>query len=78
MSLKNSLHSSIEIYEACFNSGVGLGSFLGSGTTTKIAASLGRNSIGYEIGFNRENWKQIIKKKIESGENKHTAIFSYH
>ena len=37
--------------------------FLGSGTTCKIASELGRNSIGYEIGFNRENWKQIIKKK---------------
>lgn len=52
--------------------------FLGSGTTTKVAASLGRNSIGYEIGFNRENWKQIIKKKIESGEKKYNAVFNYH
>lgn len=51
--------------------------FLGSGTTCKIASELGRNSIGYEIGFNRENWKQIIKKKIESGTKKYPAKFNY-
>ena len=34
--------------------------FLGSGTTTKVAASLGRNSIGYEI--NRE-YLSVIKEK---------------
>lgn len=51
--------------------------FLGSGTTCKIASELGRNSIGYEIGFNRENWKQIIKKKIESGTKKYPAKFIY-
>lgn len=51
--------------------------FLGSGTTCKIASELGRNSIGYEIGFNRENWKQIIKEKIESGIKKYPAKFIY-
>lgn len=51
--------------------------FLGSGTTCKIASELGRNSIGYEIGFNRENWKQIIKEKIESGRKKYPAKFIY-
>jgi DNA modification methylase len=41
--------------------------FLGSGTTTRVALQLGRNSIGYEIGFkspNIENTKEAIKKKI--------------
>jgi len=45
--------------------------FLGSGTTTKAAAALGRNSIGYEIGFNSplgKKWKSIIKEKIENYE----------
>jgi site-specific DNA-methyltransferase (adenine-specific) len=51
--------------------------FLGSGTTSKVASDLGRNSIGYEIGFNRENWKNIIKEKIESGSKNYPAIFSY-
>lgn len=35
--------------------------FLGSGTTTKVAAHLGRNSIGYEIN---KAYLPIIKKKI--------------
>lgn len=52
--------------------------FLGSGTTTKVAADLGRNSIGFEIGFNRENWKQIIKEKIESNDGKYRAFFNYY
>lgn len=40
--------------------------FLGSGTTCRVASQLGRNSIGFELGFNaKTNWKQIIKKKIE-------------
>jgi len=41
--------------------------FLGSGTTTRVAWELGRNSIGYEIGFgspNIEDTKEIIKAKI--------------
>jgi len=41
--------------------------FLGSGTTILTAAKLGRNSLGYEIGFNTKddsNWKKLIKKKI--------------
>jgi len=50
---------------------------LGSGTTSKIASDLGRNSIGYEIGFNRKNWKALIKKKIESGIKNYPAKFYY-
>jgi site-specific DNA-methyltransferase (adenine-specific) len=41
--------------------------FLGSGTTTKVALELGRNSIGYEIGFKSpfiNDTKEAIKKKI--------------
>jgi len=52
--------------------------FLGSGTTCKVASNLGRNSIGFEIGFNRENWKEIIKNKVESGEKDFPAKFYYH
>ena len=52
--------------------------FLGSGTTTKVAVEMGRNSIGYEIGFNRDNWKQIIKQKISSGLKKYPAKFNYY
>ncbi len=51
--------------------------FLGSGTTSKVAADLGRNSIGYEIGFNRENWKQLIKKKVESSIKIYPATIRY-
>ena len=35
--------------------------FLGSGTTTKVAMNLNRNSIGYEIN---EDFLKLIKKKI--------------
>lgn len=52
--------------------------FLGSGTTSKIATELGRNSMGFEIGFNRDNWKQIIKQKISSGVKKYPAKFNYY
>jgi DNA modification methylase len=41
--------------------------FLGSGTTTKVALELGRNSIGYEIGFKSPNMDdsiKVIKEKI--------------
>ena len=41
--------------------------FLGSGTTILTASKLGRNSLGYEIGFRTKNntdWKELIKKKI--------------
>ena len=51
--------------------------FLGSGTTSKVATEIGRNSIGFEIGFNRKNWKALIKKKIESGIKNYPAKFSY-
>jgi len=35
--------------------------FLGSGTTTKAARELGRNSVGYEIN---RNYLSIIKQKV--------------
>ncbi|MFA5365368.1 MAG: site-specific DNA-methyltransferase [Candidatus Bathyarchaeia archaeon] len=39
--------------------------FLGSGTTTKKAYEMGRNSVGYEIGYcDLEENKRIIKKKL--------------
>lgn len=41
--------------------------FLGSGTTTRVAYELGRNSIGYEIGFKSptiDDTLKIIKEKI--------------
>ena len=41
--------------------------FLGSGTTTKVALELGRNSIGYEIGFKSPNINdtiEVMKEKI--------------
>jgi modification methylase len=40
--------------------------FLGSGTTSRVAYELGRNSVGYEIGFGsglRES-EEIIKNKV--------------
>jgi len=52
--------------------------FLGSGTTSKVAVEMGRNSIGYEIGFNRDNWKQMIKQKIGSGLKNYPAKFNYY
>lgn len=40
--------------------------FLGSGTTTKVAFEMGRNSIGYEVGFlaHSSEWREVIKRKI--------------
>lgn len=41
--------------------------FLGSGTTTRVAYEMGRNSIGYEIGFKSEkieDTEEAIKEKI--------------
>jgi len=42
--------------------------FLGSGTTVKVAWELGRNSIGYEIGFNTQadgvDMRELVKQKI--------------
>jgi len=39
--------------------------FLGSGTTTKVALEMGRNSVGYEIGFGSiPETKKIIKAKV--------------
>lgn len=45
--------------------------FLGSGTTTRVAWELGRNSIGYEVGFkspNIEDTKRAIREKIHFNE----------
>ena len=44
--------------------------------THNMSADLERNSIGYEIGFNRPDWKEIIKKKIE-GKRENQGIFNY-
>ncbi len=41
--------------------------FAGSGTTLKVASELGRNSIGYEIGWDtktEESWEEVIKQKV--------------
>jgi DNA modification methylase len=41
--------------------------FLGTGTTAKVAYEMGRNSIGYEVGFrsnNGEKWRELIKQKV--------------
>lgn len=52
--------------------------FLGSGTTVQVASDLGRNSIGFEIGFNREDWKNVIKEKVESGNKRFEAKFVFY
>jgi len=57
--------------------------FLGSGTTTKAAFEMNRNSIGYEIGFDTndgENFKELIKNKIhyfDLPESERDTIFSF-
>jgi site-specific DNA-methyltransferase (adenine-specific) len=41
--------------------------FLGSGTTTKVARAMRRNSVGYEIGFRTEDgrpFSEVIKEKV--------------
>ena len=52
--------------------------FLGSGTTCQVSSDLGRNSIGFEIGFNRDNWKKNIREKVESGIKKFPTKFNYY
>lgn len=51
-----------------FESDTVLDPFLGSGTTVKVAWELGRNSIGYEIGFNTQadgvDMRELVKQKI--------------
>lgn len=45
--------------------------FLGSGTTTRVAYELGRDSIGYEIGFKSEkieDTEEAIKEKVHFNE----------
>ncbi len=55
--------------------------FLGSGTTTRVAWELGRNSIGYEIGFGSpslQETKEVIKAKVHFGDtpiDKRSKIF---
>lgn len=46
--------------------------FLGSGTTSLSASMLGRNSIGYELGFGID-YKNIIQNKIQQPE----VLYSY-
>ena len=40
--------------------------FMGSGTTTRVAFEMGRNSVGYELGFRVKDgdWTEVTKKKI--------------
>ncbi len=45
--------------------------FLGSGTTTKVAKELGRNSIGYEIN---ENFIETIKDKVGYSDDNYFKI----
>lgn len=50
-----------------FESDTVLDPFLGSGTTSRVAWELGRNSFGYEIGFNLPtnlDMKELIKQKV--------------
>ena len=55
--------------------------FLGSGTTTRVAYELGRNSIGYEIGFKSEkieDTREAIKNKIhfnETNDSERNRVF---
>lgn len=40
--------------------------FLGTGTTSRVAFEIGRNSVGYEIGFkppSGEDWKEVVLRK---------------
>ena len=68
------IHSAImpeEIARRCikmysFVDGIVLDPFAGSGTTLKVAVSLKRKYIGYEL-YN--SYKSIINKKIKAGEN---------
>lgn len=50
----------IKLYS--FYDDIVLDPFLGSGTTAKVAVSLGRRAIGYEIN---ENYLPLIKRKLE-------------
>jgi M2.ncuI DNA methyltransferase len=49
----------------CINFGAAMDPFAGSGTTLKIAKSLGRNYIGYEL---YSNYRELIDKKLDSVE----------
>jgi DNA modification methylase len=49
-----------------FTGEVVLDPFLGSGTTTKVAKELGRNSYGYEIDLELED---VVRKKIGHGQD---------
>lgn len=58
-----------------FEGDIVLDPFLGSGTTSRVAWELGRNSIGYEVGFkssNVEDTIEAIKEKIHFND---TPIF---
>jgi site-specific DNA-methyltransferase (adenine-specific) len=56
--------------------------FLGSGTTTKVALDMNRNSIGYEIGFRspltQDDWTETVKRRVcyyDFPEDARDAIF---
>lgn len=49
--------------------------FLGSGTTSKVSANLGRNSIGYELNY---SLKERIAKKISSAGSVELSIEMRH
>ena len=42
--------------------------FAGSGTTLKVANELGRNAVGYEIGWGSPNWRGVISNKVPNVE----------
>jgi DNA modification methylase len=48
-----------------FKEDIVLDPFLGSGTTTKVALELERNSVGYEIGFKSSNINDTIEAMKE-------------
>lgn len=68
------IHSAImpeEIARRCikmysFVDGIVLDPFTGSGTTLKVATSLNRKYIGYEL---YKNYKSVIERKIKAGES---------
>jgi DNA modification methylase len=58
--------------------------FLGSGTTARVAANMGRSSVGYETGFQApdgRDWKEVIRERIgyyDTPETERDARFQLH